>query len=246
MRLHHLLAFLGIQVISWGAVSDVTGSISSNAEFFAENQTGPFDYFVLGGWLVVYSFIAVISAIALLEGRLQIFIAFGLLVFQALSPRLVEDLWAGLDGFSQVRPTSLELFVETWAPRLLFVTIFVSLVLLFVGAVRRFSQKTDRWISERSLALLGEPTISEQPTPATSMLSVAALLFSPLVPILGIILGYVALNDIAVSAGQKRGKDMAVAAIVIGATLIVLLAAFVLFAWFSGTLGALLILAAGT
>lgn len=234
MRVHHLLAFIGIQTISWSMVGLIREAIVINADLFARLETGPFDYFSLGGSLVIYSLIAVFSALALLDGRLQITIALGLLLFQAVS-RAIIGPFETLEGYGSVSRNELELGIAVWSPRLLILAVLVSLIIFLIGVVKRFSRKVDDWMARRSPAALSEGSAGERVTATTSMLAVVALLFSPFVPILGIILGYVALNDIAISGGTKRGKDMSVAAIVIGVASIVLISFVFLFLWFFGT-----------
>lgn len=234
IRIHHLLAFLGVQTISWSMVGLIREAIVINADTFARLETGPFDYFSMGGSLVIYSIIAILSALALFDGRLQIPIAIGTLAFQAVSVAIIGP-FESISGYASIQRNAIELGIALWSPRILFLAIFVSLVLFLVGVIRRFSSRVDDWIARRSHSALSESQVDGAGSQTTSMLAVVALLFSPFVPILGIILGYVALNDIAVSGGSKRGKDMSVAAIIIGVVSIVLLAVLFFLLWFAGT-----------
>lgn len=233
LRVHHLLAFVGIQTISWSMVGLIREEIVSNADLFARLGTGPFDYFGMGGSLVIYSLIAVLSALALLDGRLQIAIALGLLMFQAVS-RAIIGQFVMPEGFISISRNQLEIAIAVWSPRLLILAALVSLIIFLIGVIKRFSRKVDQWMARRSHALVEGPE-GESTSATTSMFAVVALLFSPFVPILGIILGYVALNDIAISGGMKRGKDMSVGAIIIGVVSIVLISLLFVLLWFFGT-----------
>ena len=234
IRVHHLLAFIGIQTISWSMVGLIREAITANTALFARLETGPFDYFSLGGSLVIYSLIAVLSVLALLDGRLQIPIAIGLLIFETLSVALLGS-FESVKSYSSVSRNELELGIAVWSPRLLILAVLVSLVIFLIGVVKRFSRKVDDWMARRSPSLLSDGQAVGADSQTTSILAVVALLFSPFVPLLGIILGYVALNDIAVSGGTKRGKDMSVAAIVIAVASIVLISVLLFFLWFVGT-----------
>ena len=128
MRVHHLLAFIGIQTISWSMVGLIREAIVINADLFARLETGPFDYFSLGGSLVIYSLIAVFSALALLDGRLQITIALGLLLFQAVS-RAIVGPFETVEAYGSVSRNELELAIAVWSPRLLILAVLVSLII---------------------------------------------------------------------------------------------------------------------
>lgn len=230
LRIHHLLAFLGIQTIAWSAVGLIRKEIVANTELYARLNTGPFDYFSTGGSLVIYLLIAILSVLALLDGRLQIPLAIALLFFQAIARAIL-----GRGPGSSISRNGLEAAIALWSPRLLILAALISVFLALVGVVKRFSRKVDDWMGRRSMAVLSEESVPPNATQTTSILAVVALLFSPFIPVLGIILGYVALNDIAVSAGAKRGKDLSVAAIVIGVASIVLVSIAILFLWIAGT-----------
>lgn len=68
-------------------------------------------------------------------------------------------------------------------------------------------------------------TRSAAPTSATAQtsgLAIAALVLSFLLPLIGIILGFVARNDISKSNGTKSGEQMATIAIIVGFVMMVL------------------------
>lgn len=214
-------------------VGFIREAIEINSDLFVRLEKGPFDYFSMGGSLVIYVLFALVSALALLDGRLQIPIAVGLLIFQGATLAILGPV-DSLYGFTSVSRNELELGIALWGPRLLFFSVIVSFILIFSRVVKNFSRKVDDWIAIRSPSALSEQNGTGAAAQTTSILAVVALLFSPFVPPLGIILGYVALNDIAVSAGTKRGKDMSVAAIVIGIVSIILVAILLVALWLGG------------
>lgn len=57
---------------------------------------------------------------------------------------------------------------------------------------------------------------SQMAAPTTSGLAIASFVVALFVPLIGLILGYVARSDIRKSAGMKTGKGFTTAAIVIG------------------------------
>jgi uncharacterized membrane protein YvbJ len=92
--------------------------------------------------------------------------------------------------------------------------------------------------SQTSLAaepLVYVQTRSATPTAATAQtsgLAAAALVLSFFFPLIGVILGFVARNDISNSKGTKSGEGVANAAIILG-FVIMFLQALALFFWFT-------------
>lgn len=235
IRLHHLVAFVGIQAVSWSMVILAIQAVNENSYLFESLGTGPFSYFSIGGLLVIYTLLAILSLAGLLYGPVQIFYSAILLLVQAIAFSILGpfEQWV---AYRSIDRNVLEVAIGTWGPRLLFLALLVSLVLFLVGLVKKFSRRVDVWMASRSPSLLKEDHLAPGVAQTTSILAVVALLLSFVIPILGILLGYVALNDIAVSSGTKRGKDLAVAAIIIGIGSIVLIALLIAALWALGTL----------
>ena len=235
IRPHHLIAFIGIQAVSWNMVLLAIEAIDELDGVFKTLGTGPFSYFSVGGSLVIYALLAVLSLVGLLYGPVQIFYASILLLVQAIAFAILGpfEQWG---AYRSIDRNGLEVAIGTWGPRLLILALFVSLVLFFVRLVKKFSRRVDNWMASRSPSLLSENHVAAGVAQTTSILAVVALLLSFVIPILGILLGYVALNDIAVSSGTKRGKDLAVAAIIIGIGSTVLVALLLVSLWALGTL----------
>lgn len=99
-----------------------------------------------------------------------------------------------------------------------FIPVFLLWILLVsIGGVvrRRTRTKIEAWIDTRRTAIYGAEDQGDTGPRRVSVLAVFALVFSIVLPILGLVLAYAARNDMVAAQPRKSGLDLAVAATII-------------------------------
>ena len=99
-----------------------------------------------------------------------------------------------------------------------FIPVFLLWILLVsIGSVvrRRTRARIEAWVDTRRQEIYGAEDQGEQGPKRVSILAVFALVFSIVLPVLGLVLAYAARNDMVASQPRKTGLDLAVAATII-------------------------------
>ena len=99
-----------------------------------------------------------------------------------------------------------------------FIPVFLLWILIVsIGSVvrRRTRARIESWVDTRRQEIYGAEDQGEQGPKRVSILAVFALVFSIVLPVLGLVLAYAARNDMVASQPRKTGLDLAVAATII-------------------------------
>lgn len=231
IRIHHAIAFVSIQATSWVVIDSRVELSEVNAEYFREAQFTALEHFFIGGYIAIFSAFMIISAAALLDARLQIPLAIGVLAALEFLPSGIPVRATGVVFLPEAQDGASLISIAGRTG--LTVAVFVSLILILWAAIIRVARRIDRWFDSK-VEVFSESPVPPNQSATYSIFAVLSLLLAFFLPLFGIILGYVALNDIALSAGSKRGKDLAIAGIILGMIAIVI-AGLLLLVWILGT-----------
>lgn len=110
------------------------------------------------------------------------------------------------------------------------------------GLILQYKRRVMAWAESRADHYAGVdlPVAGPEVKQQVSTLAVFGLIFSFLIPIVGLILSYAARNDIVLSKGHKTGFDMAVTASIIGWALLIVQILALIFLTLTGALASLI------
>ena len=224
-RVHHFIAFFGLIAVNLYEILRVRDLLQINQLYFNKASSPTFSHFVIGGMLIISIALILLSLAGLFYGRALIILA---LLQLYVIPIVVEQNYA--TASMRVRPLGdLANGLLTWGNFALVASVIISALLIIFVLIGRLAKRIDSWVESKSDRFVEK---TDAATPVTiSVLAILALVFSFGVPLLGLILGYLALNDIAFASGRKTGKDVAISAIVISIFNFLLLVAVLIGLW---------------
>ena len=224
-RIHHLIAFFGLIAVNLYEILRVRDLLQINQLYFNKASTPTFSHFVIGGMLIISIALILLAIAGLLYGRALIILA---LLQLFVIPIVVEQNYE--TASMRVRPLGdLATRLLTWGNFVLVASVIISALLVILVLIKRLAKRIDSWVESKS-DRFAETTAAGTPV-TISVLAILALVFSLGVPLLGLILGYLALNDIAFASGRKTGKDIAISAIVISIFSFLLIVAVLIGLW---------------
>jgi type III secretory pathway component EscS len=124
----------------------------------------------------------------------------------------------------------------------LVLVVLTSIWVIAEGLILQYKRRVMAWAESRADHYAGVdlPVAAHDVKQQVSTLAVFGLIFSFLIPIVGLILSYAARNDIVLSKGHKTGFDMAVTASIIGWALLIVQILALIFLTFTGALASVL------